>query len=203
LKGNKFRPVLTHELLSSNTIAPIDPTASILCEIHRPPWISCIRTRKTQSGYTEDEIRLPGSPLIGQANVWLLKIGSEPKIYEDLASLITQYHLCSKDWQMSNTVPLLTSIHQHAQQTIHIDLLIMKEWREKNLSAIERFVSQQWPFFPFETKFEIMKLISKHIITINDLILDERLQFILGKMSFNTLAACIGKSRNYWIFEFI
>jgi hypothetical protein len=186
LKGNKFVPVLAHGLPSSNLDSfneSIDPSVYILCEIRRAPCIS-----------SEDEIRLPGSTLIGRANAWLLRIGSDSKIYQTFANLLDRYHLCAKDCQASNIVPLLTSVHQHAQRLINIDLLLMKEWHEKNRLAIERFSYQRWPFFPFATKFEIMKLICKHIITVNDLILDERLEFILGKMSSNTLAACVGKS---------
>lgn len=160
----------------------------ILCEIRRPPCISCVRTRISNSNRIEDEIRLSGSSLIGRANAWLIRIGPEPKIHADFASLLVQHRLCAKGWKVSS------AIDQYAERlTVHIDLLLMKEWREKYRVIIDRFLFKRWPSFPFETKFEIMKLISKYIITIYDLIVDERLEFILGKMSAKTLVACVGK----------
>ncbi|CAF4493058.1 unnamed protein product, partial [Rotaria sp. Silwood2] len=194
LKGNKIVPVLIHGLSPSNMISSrksIDPSVYILCEVRRPPCISSVR--KVRADGSENEIRLPGSTLIGRTNAWLLNIGSDPKIYQTFANLLDRYHLCAKHCQISDMVPLLTSVHQHAQCLIHIDLLLLKEWHEKNRLAIEQFCYQRWPFFPFETKFEIMKLISKHIITVNDLISDERLEFILGQISPSTLAACVDK----------
>ncbi|CAF3858814.1 unnamed protein product, partial [Rotaria magnacalcarata] len=194
LKGNKFVPVLIHGLSSSNLISSnnsIDSSVYILCEIRRAPCISFVQRARGDGSH--DEIRLPGSTLIGRANAWLLRIGSDPKIYHTFANLLDRYHLSAKSCLASNMVPLLTSVLQHSQQFIHINLLLMKEWHEKNRLAIERFSYQRWPYFPFQTKFEIMKLISKHIITINDLILDERLESILCKMSSDTLAACVDK----------
>ena len=163
-------------------------STSILCEIRRPPCISCIRTRIASSNCIEDEIRLAGSPLIGRANAWLFGIGPEPKTYADFASILIQHQLCAKGWEVS-----LSATDPCVERLIDIDLLLMKEWREKYRVIIERFLVKRWPSFPFETKFEIMKLISKYIITIHDLIVDERLEFILSKMSANTLAACVGK----------
>ncbi|CAM4955855.1 unnamed protein product [Rotaria socialis] len=194
LKGNKFVPVLIHGLSSSNLISSnnsIDSSVYILCEIRRAPFISYVQRARADSSH--NEIRLPGSTLLGRANAWLLRIGSDPKIYQTFANLLDRHRLSAKHCQASNMVPLLTSVLQHSQQFIHINLLLMKEWQEKNRLAIARFSSQRWPYFPFQTKFEIMKLISKHIITVNDLILDERLEFILRKMSSNTLAACVDK----------
>jgi hypothetical protein len=194
LKGNKITPVLTHGLPSSNLYLSdesIDPSIYFLCEIRRPPCISYVIPSNDDT--PDSEIRLPGPTLIGRANAWVFQIPPKLKIYEQLADLLHRYHLCEGQFQASNIVHLLQSSNRNSERLIHVDILSMNEWNEKHREAIFRFCSHRWPLFPFETKFEIMKLISKHIITINDLILDERLEFVLSKMTQNTLIACIGK----------
>ncbi|CAF4915210.1 unnamed protein product, partial [Rotaria sp. Silwood2] len=82
----------------------IDPSVYILCEVRRPPCISSVR--KVRADGSENEIRLPGSTLIGRTNAWLLNIGSDPKIYQTFANLLDRYHLCAKHCQISDMVPL-------------------------------------------------------------------------------------------------
>jgi hypothetical protein len=67
---------------------------------------------------------------------------------------------------------------------------------KQNQDKVDDFFNRRWPSYPFETKFEIMKLISKHIITVNDLIVDEQAESILKLCTINTLIALTGKYIN-------
>jgi hypothetical protein len=64
---------------------------------------------------------------------------------------------------------------------------------KKNQVKVNDFLVRRWPSYPFETKFEIMKLISKHTITVYDLIVDEQAEHILKMCTINTLIALTGK----------
>ncbi|UJR11158.1 hypothetical protein I4U23_015339 [Adineta vaga] len=194
LKRSKIMPVVTHGLSLSYqnpTIDSIDPSIFFLCEIRRAPYISYVK--QTVDGTDNLEIRLPGLILVGRANAWLFRIKSEASIYKEFVDLLHKYRLCEKHIQGSNIIHLLKSANDDSQRLTHIDTLSMNEWNQKHREAIIEFKLNRWPSFPFETKFELMKLISKHIITINDLILDERLESILSKMSQNTLIVCVDK----------
>lgn len=73
-----------------------------------------------------------------------------------------------------------------------VHLVSNEEWVQQNQAKVKDFFERRWPSYPFETKFEIMKLISKHIITVNDLIVDEQAEDILKLCSTNTLVALTG-----------
>jgi hypothetical protein len=73
-----------------------------------------------------------------------------------------------------------------------IRLLSNETWVRQHQDIVDNFRRCRWPSYPFETKFEIMKLISKHIITFHDLIVDEKAETILEQCSINTLIACTG-----------
>jgi hypothetical protein len=72
-------------------------------------------------------------------------------------------------------------------------LISNEDWVKENQDKVDDFFNRRWPSYPFETKFEIMKLISKHIITVNDLIVDEQAENILKLCTTNTLIALTGK----------
>ena len=74
-----------------------------------------------------------------------------------------------------------------------VQLLSNELWETQNQEKIDDFLVRRWPSYPFEAKFEIMKLISNHTITAHDLVVDETVEIILSQCSINTLIACIGK----------
>ena len=195
LRRNKFSPVLAHGLTPLNSILStesIDPSTHILCEIRRPPFISHVINSSEET--LDGGIRLPGVTLIGRANAYMFRLPPDKKIYGQFGEILVKYRLCEKQFQARNIVDLLTTSVVNASILSHIDLLSLQDWSEKHRDDIDRFRSQRWPLFPFETKFEMMKLISKHIITVHDLILDDRLEFVLSQMTPDTFMACIGKS---------
>ena len=142
----------------------------------------------------DTEVRIPGPTLIGRASAWILRLQPDWINYETFGKILHKYHLCEKKFQADNIIDLLRTSNENAHIFSHIDVLSLKEWNAEHQDSINLFCSQRWPLFPFETKFEIMKLISKHIITVHDLILDSRLEFVLSQMTLNTLIACTGKS---------
>jgi len=170
----------------------IDPSVHFLCEIRRPPFISHVT--KPGDETSDSGIRMPGSTLLGRANAYIFRFQPDLKVYEQFGEILVKYRLCEKHFQARNIVDLLRTSDENASILTHIDLLSLEDWNEKHRDDIDRFRSQRWPLFPFEIKFEVMKLISKHIITIHDLILDDRLVFVLSQITLDTFIACIGKS---------
>jgi hypothetical protein len=169
LRRNKFSPVFIHGLAPLNSIECnqlIDPSIHFLCEIRRPPFMSYLEGLGDDK--SETEVRIPGPTLIGRANAWIVRLQPDLESYETFSSILVKYRLCEKKFQADNLVDLLRTSNENSHIFSHIDVLLLKEWIKENQNIMDRFGSQRWPLFPFETKFEIMKLISKHIITIND-----------------------------------
>jgi hypothetical protein len=184
LKDRKITPVL----INRNELF-------LLLEIKRPPII--LETRNVSSmGYdASNETRLPGTPLIGHANAWLFRLSSKNfrSDYVQLFRILHRYNLSPRQFTGDNIIHLINSIQTTRKNFVSVQLISSEEWVKENKDRVNDFFNHRWPSYPFETKFEIMKLISKHIITVNDLIVDEQAENILKLCTTNTLIALTGK----------
>jgi hypothetical protein len=150
-------------------------------------------------GYdAHDETRLPGTPLIGHANVWLFKLSSNnlQRDYEKLFHILYRYNLTQRQFSGYNIIHLIRTKQAARKNLLSVKLISNDEWVKENQVQVNDFFNRRWPSYPFETKFEIMKLISKNIITVNDLIVDEQAEDILKLCTINTLIAVTGKCIN-------
>ncbi|CAF4541298.1 unnamed protein product, partial [Rotaria sp. Silwood2] len=184
LKARKITPVLINE----NEVF-------LLVEFKRPPIILEVRNKSNSLVDNFDENRLPGYGLIGHANAWLFKLSSQNlrNDYIKLFEILRRYNLSPREFSEFNIIQLIGTI-QAARKNLESVLLISNdEWIKENQVKVDNFLNHRWPSYPFETKFEIMKLLSKHIITINDLIVDEKAEHILKKCTINTLIALTDK----------
>ncbi|CAF0965632.1 unnamed protein product, partial [Didymodactylos carnosus] len=195
LKGERIAPVYTcHIIHGSNVVYDqvIDPYVYLLVEIKRPPVISYVG---------HDEIRLRGNLLIGQSNVWLFQLGelniestqrNLATCYIDMFTTLARYSLCKHPFDQHNIQFLISS--RHAPTKLKNVLLLSNEkWVNDHRTFYDNFIHKRWSSYNFEIKFELMKLISKHIITAHDLIVDETLENILSRLSRNTFIACTDK----------
>lgn len=142
----------------------------------------------------DSQTRLPGKNLIGHANVWLFRLSSNitDPACSSLFKELSDHHLIPKQYKPEQMQQLVKST---TTPQIYIDsakLISNSLWVEKHQQQIYNFGNFLWPSFPFETKFEIMKLISQHIITAHDLVLDENVEPILKQCSMGTFLACTG-----------
>jgi hypothetical protein len=180
LKGDKINPVLVD-----------NESIYLLIELKRPPII----LQKT-SHITDDDIdetRLPGTPLIGHANGWLFKLNYKNlNVYTQLFKILRRYNLSPRQFSERNIIHLIDPIATARKHLKSVKFLSNDTWVQRNQDRVDDFRYRRWPSYPFETKFEIMKLISKHIITFHDLIVDEKAETILEQCSINTLIACTG-----------
>ncbi len=163
-------------------------------ELKRPPII----LRKTSHIFEDDvdETRLPGTPLIGHANGWLFKLNyTNLNVYKNLFTILRRYNLSPRQFSERNIIDLIHPITT-AKRIKSVRLVSNYTWMQQNKDIVDNFRYRRWPSYPFETKFEIMKLISKHIITFHDLIVDEKVETILEQCSINTLIACTGTCNN-------
>ncbi|CAF4083207.1 unnamed protein product [Adineta steineri] len=193
LKGEKISPVLIN-----------NSSVGLLMEVKRPPLI--LHSYSSSPGSEVYKTRMPGTPSIGRANAWLFRLSGH-KIADDyrhLFHLLCRYNLAPKCFLGQH---ILRSIHslQHARECLrHVEMLSSDQWIKENHEIVSHFLDHRWPQYPFETKYEIMKLLSKHVITINDLIVDEQFDNILAKCSLNTLIACsdkIVKFAQHWLHD--
>jgi hypothetical protein len=144
------------------------------------------------------ETRLPGNPLIGHANAWLFQLCPSQDEYYKLFKALRRYNLCQQPLSENNIVHYI-SPGQSVQRFKYVQLLSNEIWIEQHRTKVNNFLEKRWPNYRFETKFEIMKLISKHIVTVHDLIVDEHmLDRILAKCSLNTFTICTGKSIEFF-----
>lgn len=191
LKRKKVSPVL----INHNDIF-------LLVEIKRPPII--LETRETSGPHGEvtDENRLPGFGLIGHANVWLFKLSLINLLseYTRLFRILRRHNLSPRQFSEDNIIYLIKTIEVARERLEPVQLISNDEWINKNQQMVKDFFQRRWPSYPFETKFEIMKLISKHIITAHDLIVDENAEKILKLCSINTLTAMTGRYENRNVF---
>ncbi|CAF5089580.1 unnamed protein product, partial [Rotaria magnacalcarata] len=164
--------------LTARKISPVlinQGEVFLLIELKRPPVILLTHTISRMLGEESDEKRLPGWGPIGYANTWLFKVS------------INDQH----DEQFSqNDIINLTERMEDAQNNLEsIPLIFNDDWVKENQAKVDDFFKLRWSPYPFETKFEIMKLISKRMITVYDLIIDQQAENILKLCSINTLIA--------------
>ena len=161
--------------------------------VKRPPTI--VRTKNVIGAFgdQDSETRLPGNQLIGHANAWLFRFSSEEqRHYEELFEVLNEYNLTPRHISHHNIVQLVKTPTAARKNLDSMRLLPNDVWVNLNREKVREFLEERWPSYPFETKFEIMKLISKHIITVNDLIVDGAAERILAKCSISTVTACTG-----------
>jgi hypothetical protein len=182
LKGEKISPVLIN-----------DSQVGLLVELKRPPVI--LHTSHNLVDATT-ETRLPGTPLIGRANAWLFHLTNNNKVandYINLFQILRRYNLSPPRFFEHHILRSIYSFKAARENLRHVQVLSNDRWVKENRERVDHFLNYRWPKYPFETKFEMMKLLSKHIITINDLIIDEQLHEILARCSSNTFIACSSK----------
>jgi hypothetical protein len=143
---------------------------------------------------TPNETRLPGTLLIGHSNAWLFKLSSKNlrSDYMTLFRILHRYNLSPRQFSGENIIHLMSSTQAIRKNFVSVQLISNEDWVKQNEDKVNDFFNRRWPSYPFETKFEIMKLISKHIITVNDLIVDEQAEDILKLCTINTLVALTG-----------
>ncbi|UJR19685.1 hypothetical protein I4U23_022819 [Adineta vaga] len=183
LKGDKISPVLTEK--DTSTLSKINSTLYILIEVKRPPMIIHVEKSGVGSGQLfSRETRLPGNPYMGHANAWLFQLDPSQNLYCRLFEVLRRYSLCRQPLSENNIVHFINP-QQKTQRLKYV---------QQHRTSIQNFLNNRWPNYSFETKFELMKLISKHIITVHDLVVDEHLlDKILAKCSLKTFTACIDK----------
>ena len=187
LKARKISPVL------------INQNIFLLVELKRPPNIFETRNANCMFGDASEENRVPGTRLMGYANTWIFRLSPEnsPDKYISLCYLLRRYNLLTRQFS-ENKIKSLTRSKEDIRKTLESVLLLSNdEWVKQNQNKVDDFLQNRWASYPFETKFEIMKLISKHIISVNDLIIDEHAECILKVCTINTLIAITGKSREF------
>ena len=182
LKGEKISPVLIN-----------NSYVGLLIELKRPP--SILYTYSHNSADAEYATRMPGTPLIGRANAWLFQLAGKKMAddYIKLFQILRHYNLTPQRFFEHHVVRLVYPLEAARGSLRHVQVLSNDLWIKDNRERVNHFLEHRWPQYPFETKFEIMKLLSKHVITINDLIIDEQLDQILARCSLNTFIACSGK----------
>ena len=163
-------------------------------EVKRPPTILETKKACKQSRGRDIETRQPGNQLIGHANTWLFRLSSEQShnVTEQLFNVLNQYNLTTGRFSHYPINQLIGTAAAARENLEPMRLLSNEMWVWCNADKVNEFLEVRWPSYPFETKFEIMKLISKHIITVNDLIVDEAAERILKTCSISTVSACTG-----------
>ncbi|CAF3656841.1 unnamed protein product [Rotaria sordida] len=184
LKSKKITPVLINQ-----------KEVFLLVELKRPPIILEIRNTSHSMHNNSDESRLPGFGPIGHANAWLFKLSSQNlrSDYMKLFEILRRQNLSPRQFSESNIIHLIGTTEAARKNLDSVLLISNDEWIEQNQVKVNDFLNHRWPSYPFETKFEIMKLISKHIITVNDLIVDEQAEHILKMCTISTLIALTDK----------
>jgi len=180
LKGHKISPVLVN-----------DKDICFLMQVKQPPTI--LHKISYDMSDDIDETRLPGNPLIGLANGWVFRLNdSNLSSYVSLFRTLRHYNLTLRQFSDHNIIDLIRVRATADNRVISLHFLSNDIWVRQNQEIVNKFRSERWPSYPFETKFELKKLISKHIITYHDLIVDDQLETILRQCSINTLTSCTG-----------
>lgn len=197
------------ENLRAEKISPIRISRrcfSLLIQIKQPPVI--LQKVSEQSANSGHEKRLPGTPLIGHANAWLVYLSGQNvnKDYIRLFQILNYYNLTPKRFFRQNILKLMNDSMKQDNYTYfrHVDFLSNDQWMKENRQLVDHFLNNRWPRYPFEIKFEIMKLLSKHILTIHNLIIDDQFDLILAKCSLNIVINCAEKIvtyASYWFHE--
>lgn len=159
-------------------------------QMKRPPLI--ILRKQVETPHYDDEIntRLPGNQTMGHAYVWLFRLATSN--YTELFNILNKHNLTARRFTSDLMKQLLSSLNDACENLLCIALFSSNTWIQNNQEKVNEFLEIRWPSYPFETKFEIMKLISKHIITVQELVLDENMGNILRQCSMSTLIACTG-----------
>lgn len=167
----------------------------ILMKVQRPPIILEIEDVGTAYADTLTMTRLPGNVLIGHANAWLFRLSAtDPRSdYVKLFQILYDHNLSPQQFTGENILHLMRSEQDIRRNFDSVQLVSNDDWIKQNQKQVDDFFNRRWPKYPFETKFEIMKLISKHMMTVNDLIVDEGAEEILNLCTTNTLVALTGK----------
>ncbi|CAF1664186.1 unnamed protein product, partial [Adineta ricciae] len=181
-RGEKISPVLIN-----------NSSVYLLVELKRPPVI--IQTYSDAQTNEKIDVRMPGTPLIGHANAWVFQLNSSRIVYEygKLLNILCCHNLSPRQFAQRNALYCIFPIQKARENLRHVQILSNIDWVNENRRIVDRFLHDRWPRYPFEIKFELMKLISKHIITIHDLIVDESLDKILEQCSLDTFIACVNK----------
>lgn len=166
----------------------------LLMEVKQPPTI--LETTGDDSSISEsyEEKRLPGFELIGHANVWLFKLAQNEADdnIRKLFHLLHDHNLSSRNLFEGDIIHSIKNVDSAKEKFEPITLILNDKWISENRTKVDNFFDHRWSLYPFETKFEVMKLISKHIITVHDLIADEQVEHILEQCSINALVALTG-----------
>lgn len=145
-----------------------------------------------------DEIRLPGTPPMGHANGWLFQLNyTNVEPYVKLFQTLRHYNLTLRQFSQHNIIDLLRVRKTTDNRVNYLHVLSNETWIRQNHEKVDKFRSQRWPSYPFETKFEFKKLIAKHVMTYHDLIVDDQIETILKQCSINTLTLCTGTYTDY------
>ncbi|CAF1163510.1 unnamed protein product [Rotaria sordida] len=193
LKGEKISPVLIN-----------DSIVGLLVEVKQPPLI--LHSYSNPLSSEVYDTHMPGTPLIGHANAWLFRLAGQ-KFADDYIKLfqfLRRFNLTPRRFFEHHILHMIKSLRNAREYLRHVQLLSNEQWIKENCEIVSRFLDYRWPQYPFETKYEIMKLLSKHIITIHDLIIDEQLDKILAQCSLNTFIACTDKIVEFaprWLHE--
>ncbi len=181
--------------LSSNN-ADEQSEVFLLLQVKRPPNISKTESIEQPSFQYDTQTRLPGNMLIGHANAWLIRLDSKNlnHTYRQLFEILHRHNLTEGRFSSNSIIPLIGTLDTAHKNLDSIQLLSNDDWVQQNKNKVEDFLNRRWSSYGFEQKFEIMKLIAKHIITVNDLVVDERAETILKECSTSTLIACTGTS---------
>ncbi|CAM2712695.1 unnamed protein product [Rotaria socialis] len=180
--------------LTARKISPVlinQDEVFLLIELKRPPVILLTHTISRESAEESDERRLPGWGPVGYANTWLFKvsINDQQDEYEKLFEILHRYNLSSRQFFQKDIINLTETMEDARKNLESIPLIFNDDWVKENQAKVDDFFKLRWSPYPFETKFEIMKLISKRMITVYDLITDQQAENILKLCSINTLIA--------------
>ena len=178
-----------------------DLNIGLLIQLKRPPII--LHTFSHDLIDADSQTRMPGTPLIGRANAWLFQLNGR-NITDDYMKLFRSlrcYNLTPKRFSEYHILRLVHPLQVARESLRHVRILSNDEWVRNNRQMVDQFFIHRWPRYPFETKFEIMKLLSKHIMTIHDLIMDDQIDQMLAQCSLDTLIACTGNYFILWLYE--
>ncbi|CAF1676730.1 unnamed protein product [Rotaria magnacalcarata] len=180
--------------LTARKISPVlinQGEVFLLIELKRPPVILLTHTISRMLGEESDEKRLPGWGPIGYANTWLFKvsINDQHDEYVKLFEILHRCNLSSRQFSQNDIINLTERMEDAQNNLESIPLIFNDDWVKENQAKVDDFFKLRWSPYPFETKFEIMKLISKRMITVYDLIIDQQAENILKLCSINTLIA--------------
>lgn len=167
----------------------------VLMQVTRCPILLRGEYRDAYGFLDSHEMRFPGNSLMGHADVWIFQLkDNHSSIFKNLFDLLHSHNLTKRDFYGASIENYIQGSRDTKITDLDIvDLILNDEWIERKRSQLKHFCEDRWRFYPFETKFQIMKLINRRLITVYDLVFDDLAENILKKCSANLLVACIGK----------